>query len=482
MDESPAGSLLEGIIEVIDEFYSANLSQDTVRGMRENAARGFRNGGSTPFGYRRTSEPQGAVTKSRLVPHEREAPIVTRAFDLAFHGKGAREIASSLNGDGLRTRTGKHFGATVVNNMLRNEAYVGMLVWNKYKKGLGGRQKRAEAEIIRVPDSHPALVDRNVFDQVQGMLTSRRPSVKHPMRVASQYLLSGLAHCALCGSTAVGTNGKSGKFLYYSCNSRVMKGQTACDASSMNARKLEAFVMDRIKENILTEECLGQLIRLANEELGVNRRRAEQQLERLERENRSVEQKLARLYAALESGKVEIDDLAPRLKELRAEQRELREKTDEALDDINQAGHEPLDVVAMEKYVAELQGLLQSATFQESKAFLASFVRRVEFDKQQVRIEYTVPVALGGGSPDTTEVRCIGKSGTPGRTRTAGTRFRKPMLCPLSYRGPDSHWQLCHYSADLSNPPEAWDSAFRAARSSSSESHLSRMSSMSRKS
>ena len=51
VDESPAGSLLEGIIEVIDEFYSANLSQDTVRGMRENAARGFRNGGSTPFGY-----------------------------------------------------------------------------------------------------------------------------------------------------------------------------------------------------------------------------------------------------------------------------------------------------------------------------------------------------------------------------------------------------------------------------------------------
>ena len=269
VDESPAGSLLEGIIEVIDEFYSANLSQDTVRGMRENAARGFRNGGSTPFGYRRTSEPQGAVTKSRLVPHEREAPIVTRALDLAFHGQGAREIASSLNGDGLRTRRGKQFAATVINQMLRNEAYAGTLVWNKYSKGLGGRQKRAEEEIIRVPDNHPALVDRQVFDQVQGMLTSRRPSVKHPMRVASQYLLSGLAHCALCGSTAVGTNGKSGKFLYYSCNSRVMKGRTACDASSINARKLEAFVMDRIKENILTEECLGQLIRLANEELGV---------------------------------------------------------------------------------------------------------------------------------------------------------------------------------------------------------------------
>ena len=90
VDESPAGLLLEGIIEVIDEFYSANLSQDTVRGMKENATRGFRNGGLAPFGYKRSSEPHGAVTKSRLTPDQMEAPIVTRAFDLAFHGHGGK--------------------------------------------------------------------------------------------------------------------------------------------------------------------------------------------------------------------------------------------------------------------------------------------------------------------------------------------------------------------------------------------------------
>ena len=482
VEESPAGSLLEGIIEVIDEFYSANLSQDTVRGMKENAARGYRNGGSAPFGYRLASEQYGAVTKSRLTPDENEAPIVKSAFELAFHGQGAREIASSLNRDGMRTRSGKHFAATVINQMLRNEAHVGTLVWNRYYKASGERQKRGEAEIIRVPNAHPALVDKHVFDRVQEIMTLRRPTVSHPKRVSSRYLLSGLAHCAQCGSTAVGTNGKSGRFLYYSCNTRLMKGRTACDASSLNARKLETFVMDRIRENILTEECLGQLVRLVNEELGLNRRRAEQKLERMERESRSVQKRLQRLYAALETGKMDIDDLAPRLKELRAEQQELSGKMNEALDEINQVGHGPLDVGAMEKYVAELQSLMQSATFEENKAFLASFVRRVEFDKQQVRIEYTVPVALEGGSTDTTEVRSIGRAGTPGRTRTAGTRFRKPLLCPLSYRGPLSHRQLCHYSADLSNPSEACGSALSSARPPLSSSHLSRMSSMSRKS
>ena len=51
----------------------------------------------------------------------------------------------------------------------------------------------------------------------------------------------------------VGTNGKSGKFLYCTCNSRLMKVERLCDAPSMNARKLEAFVVDRVRENILTE-------------------------------------------------------------------------------------------------------------------------------------------------------------------------------------------------------------------------------------
>jgi len=52
LDDSPSGKMLEGIIEVMDEFYSANLAQDTMRGLKENASRGFRNGGVPPMRYK----------------------------------------------------------------------------------------------------------------------------------------------------------------------------------------------------------------------------------------------------------------------------------------------------------------------------------------------------------------------------------------------------------------------------------------------
>ena len=418
VDESPAGSLLEGIIEVIDEFYSANLAQDTIRGMKENAARGFRNGGTSPFGYRCTLESHGSVTKSKLIPDEREAPIVKRAFDLAAHGQGAREIASSLNAERLKTRHGKHFSATTINHMLRNEAYVGTIVWNRYSKVSGARQRKSDDEIIRVPDCHTPLVDKDVFEVVQALLTSRRPSVTHSKRVYSRYLLSGLAHCAQCGSPAIGANGKSGQYLYYRCNGRLTKGAAVCNGPMINAKKLEAFVVDRIKENILTEENLRALVDLVNEELRLQKRRAAEQLDNLNREAKSVEQSLANLYIALESGKVDIDDLAPRLKELRARQREIDEKKDEALDEMNQTDGSVFDPLAMNHYLEDLKTILQSASFLQCKTFLGTFIRRIDFTKEQVGIQYTVPVPIGNGLTEMTEVLPVRGVGSAGRTRT----------------------------------------------------------------
>ncbi len=87
IDDSAAGKLLEGMIEVIDEFYSANLAQDTMRGMKENANRGFSNGGIVPFGYRKVKVSAGNSQKTKLEPDDIEAPIVRYAFKMAKAAK-----------------------------------------------------------------------------------------------------------------------------------------------------------------------------------------------------------------------------------------------------------------------------------------------------------------------------------------------------------------------------------------------------------
>jgi DNA invertase Pin-like site-specific DNA recombinase len=95
VDDTPAGKLLEGIIEVIDEFYSLNLAEDAIRGLRENANRGFRNG-SIPAGYKAKKVVDGHNERTKLEPDESFVPVIQRIFALALKNMGIKEIANAL--------------------------------------------------------------------------------------------------------------------------------------------------------------------------------------------------------------------------------------------------------------------------------------------------------------------------------------------------------------------------------------------------
>ena len=83
--------------------------------------------------------------------------------------------------------------------------------------------------------------------------------------VSSQYLLSGLSYCGKCGAAIVGCKAKLGKYLYYECDTHYKKGSDGCIGIRVGKDRLEGFVLDWIKQNILTEENLVDLIRLVNE-------------------------------------------------------------------------------------------------------------------------------------------------------------------------------------------------------------------------
>ena len=78
IEDTPTGRLMEGMIEVIDEFYSSNLAQDIIRGMRENASRGFFNGSRPPFGYLRKKVKDGDKSRNTLDIDPDQAPIAQR--------------------------------------------------------------------------------------------------------------------------------------------------------------------------------------------------------------------------------------------------------------------------------------------------------------------------------------------------------------------------------------------------------------------
>jgi site-specific DNA recombinase len=113
----------------------------------------------------------------------------------------------------------------------------------------------------------PALGDRDTFKRVQAMLKERAFVTTHPKRVASNYLLSGLAKCGYCGKSLIGQDAKGGRFHYYVCGTLQKKGSGSCPARYISSNKLEQVVISKIKEHILTYENLKELVKLVNEEI-----------------------------------------------------------------------------------------------------------------------------------------------------------------------------------------------------------------------
>ncbi len=279
--------------------------------------------GTLPLGYKVAI---GGSQKTKLELDDIETPIVRYAFKMARDGKGSKEIARVLNSDGLCTRTGKLFGTTIINYWLRNPVYTGKLVWNRTDRTNERPLRKPIEEVIVIPSAHESLVSIDDFNLVQALLSDRRPYVRHPRVVASKYLLSGFCYCGKCGAALIGTAAKSGKYLYYECNARFKKGRAGCEGIRLGKDNLEGFVVDRIKENILTEENLKQLVALINRELLETSTRCEKQLLQTEKQLTHTSSKLTKLYMALESGKLDLEDLAPRIKELRAHQQELQKQ------------------------------------------------------------------------------------------------------------------------------------------------------------
>lgn len=144
--------------------------------------------------------------------------------------------------------------------------------------------------------------------------------------------------------------------------------------------------------------------------------------------------RLSKLYAALESGKVDIEDLGPRIKELRIQQQGLEEKRNEVLDKMNEESPHELNLDTVEKYASSLKELLCSSSFMEQKSFLKSFIKRIELNEPKITIGYTVPLPIDGLTI-TKEVLRIDSLGSRGRTRTYDQTVNSRPLYRLSYSG-----------------------------------------------
>ena len=383
-EDTATGRLLEGIIESVDEFYSENLAQEVLRGMREAASRGFWVGSKVPYGYSKLMVQDGAKKRPTLELDPETSPVVKRIFDMSQAGSGMVDITRALNDDGIASPGGKLWGKTGVHKVLTNEAYTGTLLWGVNAKDGG--------DPVRVDKAFPAIVSKTQFHSVGRQLRRRAPKVRHPRRVGSSFLLSGMVKCKTCKGALTGGYSKSGQFPYYVCQSLMRRGKEACKTPRLAARRFEEMVVRKIRSNVLTDSNIRALVKIVDEQMDGVASEQRKRLETIQSELADVRRRLDRLYDLVETTDMDINDFRPRIRDHRDRQERLEAAEAEARASVGQRRKVLEQVETIAAYAQDMSRFLKKSGLTERRTFIESFVKEIVVTPDNALMRYTVPM------------------------------------------------------------------------------------------
>ncbi len=121
-----------------------------------------------------------------------------------------------------------------------------------------------------------------------------------------------------------GRSAKSESYAYYKCSNSHKKGRCICGSNALPKDKIEKLVIEVLKARVLTDNNLEKLVDLVNKELKDQTLSIKDRFNVVDTELIEIESKLGKLYEAIETEKLSLDDIAPRLKMCRARQKELQ--------------------------------------------------------------------------------------------------------------------------------------------------------------
>jgi len=275
-DDTAAGRFALRSMMNVNQFYSENLAEDVIRGMRDNAEKCMVNG-PTPFGYKKGEDGRFAID-------EKTAPIVSEIFHRFLSGWSITDLMEDLNERGIKTRYGNPWKLQSFQTLLTNDVYTGI-----YKYG-----------DIRIEGGVPEIIDKKTFGEVQAALANKkRPRGKQ--RLNADYLLTGKIFCGHCGShmIAFAGTGKSGRsFRYYACQKR--RRDHSCEKKHVPKDQIEKAVCDILRAKLSDSGFIDWVC--SGYEKVIEAARAESKLQNLQDELSRVKTELDNIMKAIRAG------------------------------------------------------------------------------------------------------------------------------------------------------------------------------------
>ena len=235
--DTPEGIILESLLEGMNQYYSAELSQKILRGLNESYLKGHTTGGMRTYGYN--------IENKKASINEFEAEIIREIFTKFANGQTGKSIANSLIERGIRTDTGHYIDAKKLYKIIENPKYV-------------GKVKHGDTIYTNI---YPAIVDEETWNKVQAIRNANKFAPGRKKEIFD-FILSGKFVCCHCHHLMIGESGtsKTGDIhYYYNCMSR-RKKRAECNFHSINKQWFEDYIIQTTWNLLNDEEVINEIV------------------------------------------------------------------------------------------------------------------------------------------------------------------------------------------------------------------------------
>ena len=394
MGDDPMHVMMRQIMALFDEYQSKENAKHVLRAMNENARQGFWNGALPPIGYRIVAaEQRGSKTKKKLEIDPLHADTVRLIYRLYLEGDGGsgpmgvKAIASHLNARRIFTRDGGRWGLAQIHGVLTRTTYIGEHRFNT--RSFKGRTRKPENEVSIM--ACPPLIDRKTFDAVQARLKSRDPRMT-PARITSgPTLLTGICFCAKCGGAMTLRTGKGhsgGIYRYYTCSTKARQGKSGCEGRSIPMDRLDQLVASHLEDRLLQPERLETILASILDRRQERTSRRREHLAELHKRIAETDQRLGRLFDAIESGVADLEaaGLKERIAGLTAIREQASADAERAQAALDHAGNQAVTPAMVETFAQAARQRIRLQGGGYRRDHLRALAQRIEVADTEVRI------------------------------------------------------------------------------------------------
>ena len=180
-----------------------------------------------------------------IVP-DKDAPLVIEIYEMAAEGYTVGQITNYLNAQGILTQNGKQFNREGVTRILRNAAYKGDFICQRYYVDENRKlvPNKGEKKQYYIEKDHIAIVSTQLWDMVQSALDNATrkatPTKSSPLPLNDDnYPYRGHLFCAECGHRLIRAV-RSGRVLW-ECQGKTRFSQDFCSGVSITDDEVRSW-------------------------------------------------------------------------------------------------------------------------------------------------------------------------------------------------------------------------------------------------